>query len=112
MPVQTLTWNGSQPSPSTAIVPSFANAIAGSLSPLLFDGVPEPANAGPMVSPDPVGSHVPNSVVLLNDGVDAPATEAVRATATTARASSIQRRIFPRITCPLPIGLAANSNRT
>jgi hypothetical protein len=81
-------------------VPSFANAIAGSLSPLLFDGVPEPANAGPMVNPDPVGSHVPNSVVLLNDGVDAPATEAVRATATTTRARGIQRRIFPHIASP------------
>jgi hypothetical protein len=53
-----------------------------------------------MVNPDPVGSHVPNSVVLLNDGVDAPAIEAVRATATAARASGIQRRVFPRITSP------------
>ena len=81
MPVQTFTWNGSQPSPSTAIVPSSANAIAGSLSPVLFEGVPDPGNAGPMVSPVPVGSHVPKSGVLLKDGVDAPASEAVKANA-------------------------------
>jgi hypothetical protein len=66
-----LSWNGNHASESTAIVPSFANAIAGSLPPLLFDGVPDPANAGPIVKPEPVGSHVPNRVVLLNEVVDA-----------------------------------------
>jgi hypothetical protein len=60
-----------------------------------------------MVNPDPVGSHVPNSVVLLNDGVDAPAAEAVRATAITTRASGAQSRALTRITIPLRIGLAS-----
>jgi hypothetical protein len=67
---------------------------------VLFDGVPDPANAGPMVKPDPVGSQVPKSVVLLNDGVDAPAIETVKASATTTTPSGAQRRVFLRITIP------------
>jgi len=35
-PVQRLTWNGSHARPSTAIRPSWPNAIAGSLSPVEF----------------------------------------------------------------------------
>src|SRR4051794_29559364 len=96
LPFQRSTWNGSHARPSTAIVPSDANAIAGSLSPVRF-------GAGEVIVPAGA-AHVAVSGMLLNAvgpavACDGPPRPPATATATAVASTRPAARNFRFVIC-------------